>query len=330
MVSGCGAAEPVVPGVTVRDFDMMADTAVVLTDDRQPLLVLVALRGASDPVDEDEARPRRWRRSPSPAQPGIRMASVVPAPALPDGSASTGTAARPVTRIVTLPAWGRYVTHLRVAGDRIFLGGATGGLAVLDRDGARIAELEIRRTVPRAFAPAPDGAVYFPSSRFAHFHTETAGPGGQAARPFLRRVEPEPPTVSRARSGPGLDPVMVVDRSGVLHRFSNRSGVLTSHVASGEQVATTHLPERVLSRAIASTRSSVGRPGGPIATGIRLGCDGEVVLTLADSRGTVVQVHPDEGRAEIVGAIGRGGSGPGNGSGTRRVATLCDGRVFAP
>jgi hypothetical protein len=321
-----------VPGITVRDFDMLGDTAVILTDERQPLLVFVPLRDASSGDDASEPP-----LEPSARPPGAQSASLLPAGRSgfrvvrrPEDRESPESVARPVARVVSLPTWGRYVTHLRVAGDRIFLGGATGGLAVLDPEGTRLAELEIRRTVPRAFAPTPEGIVYYPSSRFELFHTETAGPGRQSARPFLRRPDPEPPKVSRARSGPGLEPVMVVDREGTLHRFSNRSGVVTSHDATGEIVATTHLPERVLARAVPSTRSSVGRAGGPLARGLRLGCDGEVVLTLADSRGTVVRLHPGEGRAEVVGAIGRGGSSPDHGAGSGRVATLCEGRVLAP
>ncbi len=275
--AGCEGAVPGnVAGVPIRAFDLMGDTAVLLTDAAEPELLFVPVRGG------------------------------VP------GSTA---------RRVELPYWGDRVTQLRTAGEWIFLGGAQGGVVLMTPEGERLLDREIVRSIPRGFAPGPDGVVYYAASNWVGFHTAAAGPARAGARPFARHLEPAAPVLSRARSGPGLDGALVVDREGYLVRFSNRTGVITRYAPDGSLVGRLAVPAELLSGAISRSRSGIGRPGGPLAVAIRLGCDGELVVTLGDRVRSVLVVDLVAGEVERVGALGaRSG----------RIATLCDGRILAP
>jgi hypothetical protein len=285
--AGCGGGEAEAPGVPIRAFDLMGDTAVILTDAEEPVLLFVPVRGGA-----------------------------------------LGTPAR----IVELPYWRNRVTQLRTAGEWIFLGGDVGGVVLMSPDGERQLDREIVRPIPRGFAPGPDGVVYFTWSVYSGFHTAAAGPARAGLRPFARRLDPEPPTLSRARSGPGLDAVLVVDPEGQLVRFSNRSGVITRHAPDGAVTRVLPVPEALLAGAISRSSSGIGRPGAPLATALRLGCDGELVLTLGDRVRSVLRVELESGEVERVGELGRvrPGRAAGAGSGSGRVATLCEGRILAP
>lgn len=273
------------PGTPVRAFDLMGDTAVILTDAEAPELLFVPIRA--------------------------------------------GALGEPARR-VELPSWGDRVTQLRTAGRWIFLGGEQGGVVLMSPEGQRQIEREIVRPIPAGFAPSPEGVVYFASTVYAGFHVAAAGPARAGPRPFARRLDPEPPVLSRARSGPGLDPALVVDHEGHLVRFSNRSGVVTRHAPDGGLTHVLPVPEALLAGAIARSRSGIGRPGSPLAVALRVGCEGELVATLGDRNRSVLRIALEAGAVERVGALGARRRGEGTGSGSGRIATLCDGRILAP
>jgi len=271
-------------------FDVVGDTAVILMGPESPRILFVPLRSA--PVG--------------------RLDGEVPVPTAP-----------PTGRTLALGAWARNAGEIRAREDRLYLSVPGAGVAVLDPDGALRRDDEIRRPVPAGFVPGPGGRVYFPASTFEQFAVESAGPRTQSARPFVRRAHDQAPTVSRARSGPGLDPSLLVDEGGRLILFSNRSGVIRTFAPDGSPLTSFGLPEVLLSRAIPQTRSAIGQPGRPLATGLHHGCDGEVILTLGDRRATVVRIYPDEDRVEVVGFAGRRARG-----GAPRTATLCEGVIW--
>jgi hypothetical protein len=204
-----------------------------------------------------------------------------------------------------LANWARHITDLKVSGDRIFLRDPRAGVVILDREGELEPRGEIRRRLPPAFAPSPQGRVYFASTRFEGVYLESAGPMLQSTRPFARRDEGSWPVLSRARSGPGLHPAVVVDREGTFHLFSNRTGVFRSYGAGGVLERAFPIEAELLQGAIARSRSALGQPGRPMARELRLGCDGELLLLLSDRRGTVLQVDPSTRTARVVGRAGR-------------------------
>ncbi|TVP50193.1 MAG: hypothetical protein EA350_00950 [Gemmatimonadales bacterium] len=226
-------------------------------------------------------------------------------------------------RTVELGPWARHAGEVRAMGDRLYLSVPGAGVAVLDPDGVLRREDEIRRPVPAGFVPGPDGRVYFRASTFEQFAVESAGPRMQSTRPFARSAPVEAPAVSRARSGPGLHPNLLVEGGGRLILFSNRSGMIRTFAPDGSPLASFGLPPDLLSRAVPQTRSAIGQPGRPLASGLHRGCDGEVILTLADREATVVRIFPDESRVEVVGFAGRRARG-----GPPRIATLCGGVIW--
>jgi len=266
------------------------DTAVILVGPESPRILFVPLRDAGGPGR---------------------------------GGEGAGPPPAPEGRTLELGAWARYAEEIRAMGNRLYLAVPGAGVAVLDTNGALRREDEIRRGVPAGFAPGPDGRVYHRAARFEQFVVESSGPRMQSSRPFARRPPAEAPTVSRARSGPGLHPNLLVEDRGRLILFSNRSGLVLTFAPDGSPLASFALPEELLSRAIPQTRSAIGQPGRPLASGLRRGCDGEVILTLADRRATVLRIHPDESRVEVVGFAGRRARGA-----PARTATLCEGVIW--
>jgi len=233
-------------------------------------------------------------------------------------------------RKVSVPSEAAGAVQLRVAPGRLYLRTPQDGVAAYSSEGTPARPLWVRALVPFRYSVGSDGRVYFPSSRYENFALQTAGPGARTTRPFGPLPPGEPPRVSRARSGPGLEPLILAphEDGALVITFSNRSGVVRLWDPDGSPIGAVAVPARLLAEAVPATRSALGRAGAPLAHGLQRGCDGEIVLTLGGRRARTVKVRPDASGFEPLGTVA--------GSGLRLpflprepdFTTVCDGRVI--
>jgi hypothetical protein len=233
-------------------------------------------------------------------------------------------------RRLAIPAEAAGAVQVRAAPGRIYLRTLRDRVASYSSEGDPERPPWVRALVSFRFSAGSDGRVFFPSSRYENFALQTAGPGAITTRPFGPLPPIEPPRISRARSGPGLEPLILAphEEGGPVITFGNRSGILRTWAPDGSPLGAVAVPAELLAEAVPATRSAIGRAGAPLAHGLQRGCDGEIVLTLGGRRARAIKVRPDASGFEPLGTV--------EGSRLRLpflprepdFTTVCDGRVI--